>query len=46
MIDYAMRQVIGNDALDLGFKLDRKRSRRLPTSCSGKCYKDWLTPKF
>ena len=28
MIDYAMRQAIGNDALDLGFKLDRKRSRR------------------
>ena len=23
-----MRQAIGNDALDLGFKLDRKRSRR------------------
>ena len=28
MIDYALRQAIGNDALDLGFKLDRKRSRR------------------
>ena len=28
MIVYAMRQGIGNDALDLGFKLDRKRSRR------------------
>ena len=28
MIDYTMRQAIGNDALDLGFKLDRKRSRR------------------
>ena len=28
MIDYAMRQAIGNDALDLRFKLDRKRSRR------------------
>ena len=28
MIDYAMRQAIGNDAVDLGFKLDRKRSRR------------------
>ena len=28
MIGYAMRQAIGNDALDLGFKLDRKRSRR------------------
>ena len=28
MIDYAMRQAIGNDALDLEFKLDRKRSRR------------------
>ena len=28
MIDYAMRQAIGIDALDLGFKLDRKRSRR------------------
>ena len=27
MIDYAMRQAIGNDALELGFKLDRKRSR-------------------
>ena len=28
MIEYAMRQAIGNDALELGFKLDRKRSRR------------------
>ena len=28
MIDYAMRQAIGGDALDLGFKLGRKRSRR------------------
>ena len=28
MIDYDMRQAIGNDALDLGFKLDKKRSRR------------------
>ena len=28
MLDYAMRQAIGNDAMDLGFKLDRKRSRR------------------
>ena len=28
MIDYAMKQAIGNDALDLGFKLDRERSRR------------------
>ena len=28
MIDYAIRQAIDNDALDLGFKLDRKRSRR------------------
>ena len=28
MIDYAMRQAIGNDALELGFKLNRKRSRR------------------
>ena len=28
MIDYAMRQAIGNDALELGFKIDRKRSRR------------------
>ena len=28
MIDYAMRHPIGNDALDLGFTLDRKRSRR------------------
>ena len=28
MIDYATRQVIGNDALDLGFKIDRKRNRR------------------
>ena len=27
MIYYAMRQAIGNDALELGFKLDRKRSR-------------------
>ena len=28
MIDYAMRQAIGNDALELGFKINRKRSRR------------------
>ena len=28
MIDYAMRQATDNDALELGFKLDRKRSRR------------------
>ena len=28
MIDYAMSQAIGNDALELGFKLNRKRSRR------------------
>ena len=28
MTDYAMRQAIGNDALELGFKLDSKRSRR------------------
>ena len=28
MIDYAMRQAIGNDAPELGFNLDRKRSRR------------------
>ena len=28
MIDYAMRQAIGNNDLELGFKLDRKRSRR------------------
>ena len=28
MIDYAMRQATGNDPLELGFKLDRKRSRR------------------
>ena len=28
MIDYAMRQATGNDALELEFKLDRKRSRR------------------
>ena len=25
MIGYAIRQAIGNDALKLGFKLDRKR---------------------
>ena len=72
MKDYAMGQAIGNEALDSGFKSDRKRSRRhnsdvitdfdfaddialvtgtststrLPTSCSGKCCKDWLTPNF
>ena len=28
MTDYAMRQAIGNDALELAFKLDRKKSRR------------------
>ena len=28
MIIYAMRQAIGNDALELGFKLDRRRRRR------------------
>ena len=28
MVDYAMRQAIGIDALELGFKLNRKRSRR------------------
>ena len=28
MIDYAMRQATGNDAPELGFNLDRKRSRR------------------
>ena len=28
MIDYAMRQAIANDALELGSKLDSKRSRR------------------
>ena len=28
MIDYAMRKAIGNDALELGFKINRKRSRR------------------
>ena len=28
MIGYAIRQAIGNDALKLGFKLDRKRIRR------------------
>ena len=28
MIDYAMRKATGNDALELEFKLDRKRSRR------------------
>ena len=28
MIDYAMRQAIGNDALELEFKLNRKSSRR------------------
>ena len=28
MIDYAMRQAIGNDALELEFKLTRKSSRR------------------
>ena len=28
MIDYAMRQAIDNDALELGFKLDKKRNRR------------------
>ena len=28
MTDYAMRQAIGNDAPELGFNLDRKRSRR------------------
>ena len=28
MIDYAMTQAIGNDALELKFKLDRKSSRR------------------
>ena len=28
MIDYAMRQAIGNDAPELGFNLDRRRSRR------------------
>ena len=27
MIDYAMRLAIGNEGLELGFKLDRKRSR-------------------
>ena len=28
MIYYVMRKAIGNDALELGFKLNRKRSRR------------------
>ena len=32
MIDYAMRQAIGNDALELGFKLNRKISRRHNTN--------------
>ena len=31
MIDYAMRQAIGNDALDLGFKLDRISSPEVIT---------------
>ena len=28
MLDYVMRQAVGNDAQEIGFKLDHKRSRR------------------
>ena len=28
MLDYAMRQAIGKDDQEIGFKLDQKRSRR------------------
>ena len=30
VIDYTMRQAVGDQELDLGFKLDKRRSRRRP----------------